>query len=356
MTRTGFRKKNVPLRRRVALLLVAVVLGLGVAEVLIRESDVDWRYIRKNLYYQRVDHQSHMPVPASGLMFRLKPGTSNDYRSPERAYHVTVNSLGFRGKEATAKKPPGVFRIVCLGGSNVYGATVNDDQTWPAQLEATLNSMVDRPVEVWNMGVSAYVDVQVMILAQEVLARYEPDLLIFALSNYGPRAFLEGADVVPCFENQPELWRNLIPSRILRGTGLLPLSWKLRMLNDWRVFRFALLGLSEIGKTDNRALWSDYGLTDEYAHQFRDFILNAKTKVPVCFFIGPFDPSFPQVVSNHLYFQGTDVRYFYLTAPETQYPSDYRDIHPPARVLTWYGEKIGAWLVETGLVSDGELN
>ncbi|MBU0552643.1 hypothetical protein KKB55_22885 [Myxococcota bacterium] len=56
---------------------------------------------------------------------------------------------------ATTAKPQGVYRVLCLGDSMIYGSGVNLEETLPAQLEVALNGAawgVD--VEVINAGVS----------------------------------------------------------------------------------------------------------------------------------------------------------------------------------------------------------
>src|SRR5437867_744457 len=50
-----------------------------------------------------------------------------------------INSHGFRGREFAVDKGPGVFRIVCLGGSTTFDTgTVGKALPWPEVLEAEL--------------------------------------------------------------------------------------------------------------------------------------------------------------------------------------------------------------------------
>src|SRR6202043_2312756 len=70
-------------------------------------------------------------------------------------YDVTNNSLGFRSPERTFAKPPGVRRVITLGGSTTWDGPTND-QTWPAILERELNQEyagTGHRVEVINMGI-----------------------------------------------------------------------------------------------------------------------------------------------------------------------------------------------------------
>src|SRR5580765_5598387 len=69
-------------------------------------------------------------IPHPYLSFDLKPS----FRTPPGAeQQCSHNALGFRGKETTLEKPPGVFRIVTMGGSSVYGQSEScDDAVWSA--------------------------------------------------------------------------------------------------------------------------------------------------------------------------------------------------------------------------------
>lgn len=67
-----------------------------------------------------------------------------------------VNDLGFRGEELTSiEKPDGVFRILALGGSTTYGWQIEDEESYPAQLERILQAD-DPQIEVINGGVPSY--------------------------------------------------------------------------------------------------------------------------------------------------------------------------------------------------------
>ncbi|MCZ7584894.1 MAG: hypothetical protein M5R36_17035 [Deltaproteobacteria bacterium] len=145
----------------------ATLLG---AEMYVRVAAPDAPLLQGLLYFAVGDRPSHQYDPDPDLLYRLKPG-----RAEYQTHIVTINEHGARGPDLTAAKPPGTFRIFVLGGSNVYGAVLNDDETWPAQLEARLNETTGPPVEVWNFGVSAYVGVQMAALGREVTERLNPD-------------------------------------------------------------------------------------------------------------------------------------------------------------------------------------
>jgi lysophospholipase L1-like esterase len=92
---------------------------------------------------------------------------------------VTINSLGFRGRETKTPKPAGVYRIVTIGDSLTLGWGVNDDETFSAQLERQLQShFPHRPIDVVNLGVSGYDTRQEVALLKRNLSQLDPDLVL----------------------------------------------------------------------------------------------------------------------------------------------------------------------------------
>lgn len=119
----------------------------------------------------------YMPHPYIG--FVLRPGATSP---PESLCSYHVNSLGFRGAEFEEKKPPGTFRVACLGGSTTWMGS-SDETTWPAALESVLRESLPEKgsysrVEVINAGVSGYTLMESFVnLKMRVLA-LEPDLIV----------------------------------------------------------------------------------------------------------------------------------------------------------------------------------
>ncbi len=89
---------------------------------------------------------------------------------PELAYDVHINSLGLRGPEIERTPPPGRTRILALGDSNVFGYYLEEEETWPARLEARLRADgVD--AEVVNGGCGAWsIDSETQFLIERGLA------------------------------------------------------------------------------------------------------------------------------------------------------------------------------------------
>lgn len=100
---------------------------------------------------------------------------------PRLHYHVTINSLGYRGPEIERDKPPHVVRILCLGDSGTFGQFVNDEDTLSSNLEHLLRQE-HFPVEVINGGVpgTTIVD-QMEILKRSMILK--PDVVILTFSE-----------------------------------------------------------------------------------------------------------------------------------------------------------------------------
>lgn len=116
-------------------------------------------------------------------------------RSPTRAFEhrpnfrgrdirgnpILINSMGLRDREYAPRKPEGVFRILVLGDSVVFGDGIRAQDTFVKKLEAGLNpNPRGLKVEAPNGGVRGYNTFQELRLLKEVGLKLEPDLVILA--------------------------------------------------------------------------------------------------------------------------------------------------------------------------------
>ncbi|MDP8222184.1 MAG: hypothetical protein P9L99_02385 [Candidatus Lernaella stagnicola] len=319
----------------VVVVIVSILGALIIGEANIGHADKDWKLIGGLLYYQVIDPSVHEVVDDPRLLFRLRPGS----QTPDGRVHV--NSLGYRGHEVAVEKPADTFRIIVLGGSNVYGVNVTDEQSWPAQLERELNEG-QGGFEVWNGGVPAYVGSQSARQAEIALETFEPDLLILALTNTGAPAFLHGAPFAPFFEKYPEFWDLLFfePASFL-GFADLP---KLRrtLLRKSRFYRFYYAGMMSrrgLDWTKNK----EFENTNVAAiHRLARAARQAD--VGVCFFLFPGRPASVKA----RYTAGLGVPVFHLSAEGMT--EEFAAIHPPPRVMRWYGHEIAKFLRAEALV------
>jgi hypothetical protein len=343
-------------------LLFGLVVGLLAAEAIVRITDVDWRFVRKHLYYQGSYLEVQEPDLDPERLYRLKPGAVHQYDH----HSVRINELGFRGPERSVEKPNGVFRILCFGGSNVFGQDLEYEDSWPAQLEQELNRGNDGRYEVWNMGVSAYVGVQMARLAREAIEKYEPDLIIMGLSNQWSIPFLLGGTIEPVFVRRPAYWFWLIPEPVQKRLDMISRNTQLTLLSRWRSFRLVVLAISskmlEPGKTlaeHNRDFWEV-----KNSQSVRELLVETNDIVPAVVFLGPFtvcrycdwdniDPAKPgpkflsECYGSYFHQTGTPV----LNLCGEGMPEEYLEIHPPPQVTKWYASRIASWLWDRNLVA-----
>lgn len=110
-----------------------------------------------------------------------------------------LDSLNFRSGPTTHKKPPGTYRIMVMGGSNVWGDGVEDPrQTFSELLEDILSEhYTARRFEVINAGMQGYISMQLLILMRMYGVAYQPDMLILYINRndsatqYGPYTLRE---------------------------------------------------------------------------------------------------------------------------------------------------------------------
>lgn len=101
------------------------------------------------------------------------------FRDPTGSF--THNQMGFRGRETTVEKSPGVFRIVLMGASTIYGIYVRDDETSAAQLERQFNeSHEGKRVEVINAGIPGWVSSETLRSLTGKILRMHPDVILVA--------------------------------------------------------------------------------------------------------------------------------------------------------------------------------
>lgn len=158
-----------------ALFLAAVLVGVLVAEAVLRISDFSY----PNFY--RYDLETGAA---------LRPGAAGWWREEGESY-VRINAQGMRDdRDITLNKPADVFRIAVLGDSYAEALQVDVRKTFWRLLEMQLNACDFTPgkrVEVLNFGVSGYSTAQELLALRHRVKPFQPDLVILA--------FLSGNDV-----------------------------------------------------------------------------------------------------------------------------------------------------------------
>jgi len=177
------RHKLFPLYIKLLFVLAGVGGGAGIAELWARQMTS--RYDATRFFVPSEDPQ---------LLYELKPGVSGLFdglslgRLPET--HLSINSVGFRGKEYPVSKPENTYRIALLGDSVAFGWGVEIEDSIGYQLEMLLNrrKRQNKRFEVLNFGIPGYNTAQEVRLLEIKVLPYSPDLILlfFTQNDFCP--------------------------------------------------------------------------------------------------------------------------------------------------------------------------
>src|SRR5581483_11269808 len=124
---------TVTVLRHLLLAVASTVLALALLEVGLRATNVAVHDFAHDLE----KYGSLIVWDDAGGYFRHVPEASAELGRVS----VRFNSLGMRDREPRIPKPPGTFRVFCLGDSVTFGPGVPEDETFPARLRAELASV-----------------------------------------------------------------------------------------------------------------------------------------------------------------------------------------------------------------------
>jgi hypothetical protein len=159
---------------RLTALAAAVIFALLLAEIGLRVLGISYPRWLQN-------HDLLGSVHRPGVAWRQKD---------EGNAVIRINSLGLRDRERTLEKPAGTVRIAVLGDSYVEAGQVDEDEMLTQVMERELNAcraFGDRKVEVLNFGVTGYGTAQELLLLDETVWAYSPDIVVIG--------FLTGNDL-----------------------------------------------------------------------------------------------------------------------------------------------------------------
>jgi lysophospholipase L1-like esterase len=212
--------------------LLAALIGLVSAEIAVRVAD-SLAGRDANFFLPVDEHLAELsPHPYIGYVFR--PGVEHLGNLEEGGLNFHINSMGMRGPEMAPLKPPGVYRILCLGGSTTFGTGANEDEaTYPARLEHYLNQMAPAGVryEVGNCGVTGYTTAENLINLELRLVELEPDAIVFYAAANDARP-IQARGFQPDYSHYRRSWPVIEVSPFER--------W---MLRNVRLFAWATRGL-----------------------------------------------------------------------------------------------------------------
>ena len=98
-------------------------------------------------------------------------------------HRLFINNIGYRGPNFTPRKPPGVTRIVIVGGSAVFDANArdpnaNETRDWPHLVERLLKNQGYNNIEVINAGIPGHASFDSLGRLYSQLWIYEPDYVL----------------------------------------------------------------------------------------------------------------------------------------------------------------------------------
>lgn len=141
------------------------------------------------------------------------------------------NSLGFRGREFSVRKPKGVMRVILLGGSEVFGVYVTLEDSLPVLLEKKLTEMfLEKRFEVINAGRLGSVAANEALLMEQ-LVNLDPDfIIVFNGWNdiYHARYLPDQYEVVMDSTTKKFKWDRRLSRWFRRHL------WTVRKIRDWR--------------------------------------------------------------------------------------------------------------------------
>ena len=367
---------------KLSLIICGTALALLSSEFLLRAFDVDLRLLRKTLYYQCREPGLHRTSSDSQRLFELVPNSSvrgiphppnfMDPKYPNKRFDASINDLGFRGKGFEPYKKEGVFRIVIFGGSNTFGANVNDEDTYPAQMQKILDEKYPGKVEVWNAGISAYVMSQDVAYAETVIKKFDPDLLIFQDTNQGRRAFYGNVTLKELkklfdknnelfVENIPPLWEQQVPPGqemryFLVSTGSKIHRSLVATSALYRTFCVSLYSCMGVFSNDAVAITEKFGHFwgfDSQSINKRElnlFTERHKDKKIILFFI----TDFAHKIGHDDVEMRDNMGDFVLNTKDK--PPEYLDLHPPSYVYAWSARELCNFLAQKGYIPADSLN
>lgn len=370
-------RRWLPRRRNLLLLLFGALVAWGLAEVIVGFGGWDlallykMRYTVEGDFAYRNDVEVYRPSDDPALIYETIPGVrttcercAHPEESKYESFPVSINSFGFRGPEAELYAADGVYRIVVLGGSNTFGPSVADDDTYPARMQATLDRIAPGRFLVLNAGLNAYVMSQKIRYLELLVERFRVDLAIIQDYNKGRRAFFYedpgyaghlGRDPTLYQESLPWLWDSGggLHRVLMRNSGVARLAWGV------------LLRLLYVRPSERCAAQDDpkdcHEISEDLHERFqaegdrvstRRFAAGIEgLEIPVYVLLpleARCDGATSRIEDDGSWGRHEHVRYARLCLPE-ELPEDqvetWTHIHPPSHVYAWYGERIVEELV-----------
>lgn len=158
----------------------------------------------------------------------FEPGQDFIYRAnPKLPFHISINSLGFRGPEINREKPPGTIRVLCLGDSLTFGDFVNDDETFPYRLQE-ISRQEKKLIEFVNGGVGGSTIIDQFFFLKKGM-EIDPDIVILTFFLNDIPELAQAEPLYKSFEKNRKFKSSFFSGsiyKLFRDTALFQLALK----------------------------------------------------------------------------------------------------------------------------------
>lgn len=167
------------MRKKLLFSLVTVLLFFAVAEGTLRLAGFQYASGVESMKFTfPLKHYDIADLSQEELAALMEVGAPAMQRDPDLFWKPVPgwlghNSRGIHGPEFDVPKPPGLFRIVCLGDS----CTHFGPDSYPTHVQAALSSRDSQKIEVINAGVAGYSSHQGLARLNFEVAQWQPDLV-----------------------------------------------------------------------------------------------------------------------------------------------------------------------------------
>lgn len=156
-----------------AMVLMSATVGLAICEFAVRKLR-----LAPEIYPVQKGRFRLASNPLIG--YELVPNFDSNSSGEMLDFKGTANSLGFRDREHSERKPRGVYRVLFIGDSVTQGFGLEgNDNLYTSVLERVLRAKGVN-AEVLNFAVSGYNTQQEVLTLKEKGLRFSPDLAVLA--------------------------------------------------------------------------------------------------------------------------------------------------------------------------------
>lgn len=206
--------------KALAFALILTFTTLVLSEFVCRVFTLDLLLLRPLLFYQLADLPVYKASDKAALVYEHLPGSSFTDKGDDAVHpletkyktrKVSINKLGLRGPAVEKESLQSAKILLFVGNSNTYGALVNQEDSYVAQLQNLLNEKYGEKYLCLNAGHCAYNMGQKAAWARRFMQKFKPHLIVLEDSHAGRRAFLPNQNLKTLFRKDPGLYKENLP-------------------------------------------------------------------------------------------------------------------------------------------------